>query len=137
MVVLCLLTNTPWPWPTPAGAASARGGVPHPERSGGRPQAGLFGQPILVGHHSERHARKDAERIENGMRKTVQMWQTARYWEQRAAGALHHAKYKALPGVRHRRIKGLEADKRKQERNKQEAEMWLKLWTECANEQDK
>ena len=23
-----------------------------------------FGQPILVGHHSERHARKDAERIE-------------------------------------------------------------------------
>ena len=96
-----------------------------------------FGQPILVGHHSERHARKDAERIENGMRKTVQMWQTARYWEQRAAGALHHAKYKALPGVRHRRIKGLEADKRKQERNKQEAEMWLKLWTECANERDK
>jgi hypothetical protein len=34
MAVLCLLTNTPWPWPTPAGAASARGGVPHPERSG-------------------------------------------------------------------------------------------------------
>jgi protein-L-isoaspartate O-methyltransferase len=96
-----------------------------------------LGQPILVGHHSERHARKDAERIQNGMRKTVQMWQTARYWEQRAAGALHHAKYKALPGVRHRRIKGLEADKRKQERNKQEAEMWLKLWTDCANEQDK
>jgi hypothetical protein len=31
----------------------------------------------------------------------------------------------------------LEADKRKQERNKQEAEMRLKLWTECANEQDK
>jgi hypothetical protein len=58
-----------------------------------------FGQPILVDHHSEGHARKDAERIENGMRKTVQMWQTARYWEQRAAGALHHAKYKALPGV--------------------------------------
>jgi Domain of unknown function (DUF3560) len=96
-----------------------------------------FGQPILVGHHSERHARKDAERIENGMRRTVQMWQTARYWEQRAAGALRHAKYKALPGVRHRRIKGLEADKRKQERNKQEAEMWLKPWTECAHEQDK
>src|SRR5437899_5181234 len=41
MAVLCLLTNTPWPWPTPAGAASARGGVPQPERSGGRTQAGL------------------------------------------------------------------------------------------------
>jgi uncharacterized small protein (DUF1192 family) len=26
-----------------------------------------LGQPILVGHHSERHARKDQERIHNGM----------------------------------------------------------------------
>jgi Domain of unknown function (DUF3560) len=33
-----------------------------------------LGQPILVGHHSERHARKDAERIENGMRRAVRMW---------------------------------------------------------------
>ena len=42
-----------------------------------------LGQPILIGHHSERHARKDAERIENGMRKTVKMWHTAKYWEDR------------------------------------------------------
>lgn len=27
-----------------------------------------LGQPILVGHHSERHARKDAETISNGVR---------------------------------------------------------------------
>src|ERR1700723_640844 len=72
-----------------------------------------LGQPILIGHHSERHARKDAERIENGMRKTVKMWHTAKYWEDRAKGALRHAKYKELPGVRHRRIKGLEADFRR------------------------
>ncbi len=95
-----------------------------------------FGQPILVGHHSERKARKDAERMENGMRRAVQMWETSEYWKQRAAGALRHAKYKELPAVRHRRIKGLEADKRKQERSKQEAEMWLKLWLECEAEQD-
>jgi phospholipid N-methyltransferase len=72
-----------------------------------------FGQPILIGHHSERHARKDAERIASGTRKTFQMWSTARYWEDRAAGAIRHAKYKELPGVRHRRIKGLEADLRR------------------------
>ncbi len=96
-----------------------------------------FGQPILVGHHSERHARKDAEKIENGMRKAVKMWETSGYWKSRAAGAIRHAKYKELPAVRARRIKGLEADKRKQERNKQEADMWLKLWTECEKEQDK
>lgn len=87
-----------------------------------------FGQPILVGHHSEKRARKDAERIENGMRKAVKLWETSKYWQQRAAGAIHHAKYKELPTVRARRIKGLEADKRKQERTKAEAEKFMQLW---------
>lgn len=87
-----------------------------------------FGQPILVGHHSERRARKDAEKIENGMRRAVKMWDTAQYWERRAAGALRHAKYKELPAVRHRRIKGLEADKRKQERTIAESEKYMKAW---------
>jgi len=72
-----------------------------------------MGQPILVGHHSERHARKDAERIENGMRKAVKMWETSQYWQERAKGAIRHAKYKELPSVRARRIKGLEAEIRK------------------------
>ena len=87
-----------------------------------------LGQPILVGHHSERHARKDAERIENGMRHAVKMWETSRYWEDRAAGALRHAKYKELPAVRHRRVKGLEADKRRHERDMADAEKFTKLW---------
>jgi len=73
-----------------------------------------FGQPILVGHHSERHARKDAEKIETGMRRAVKMWETAKYWESRAAGALRHAKYKESPEVRYRRIKTIEADIRAQ-----------------------
>lgn len=88
-----------------------------------------FGQPILIGHHSERHARKDAERIENGMRKAVKMWETAKYWKSRAAGAIAHAKYLERPDVRHRRIKTIEADKRKQERYKADAEKWLALWS--------
>ncbi len=88
-----------------------------------------MGQPILVGHHSEKHARRDAERIENGMRKAVRMWETSKYWTQRAAGAIAHAKYKERPDVRARRIKTLEAEARKIGRQKTEAEMWLKLWT--------
>lgn len=88
-----------------------------------------LGQPILVGHHSERHARKDAERIENGMRRAVSMWETSKYWKSRAAGAVHAAKYKERPDVRARRIKGLEADKRKRERNKKDAETFLKAWS--------
>ncbi len=87
-----------------------------------------LGQPILIGHHSERHARKDAERIENGMRKAVSMWKTSEYWERRAKGALDHAKYKELPGVRARRIKTLEAELRSHQRDKAKAQVCLDLW---------
>lgn len=87
-----------------------------------------LGQPILVGHHSERRALKDAERIENGMRRAVQMWETSEYWARRAAGALRNAKYKELPAVRHRRIKSIEADKRKAERELADAEKFLAAW---------
>lgn len=88
-----------------------------------------LGQPILVGHHSERHARKDAERIENGMRKAVKMWRTAQYWEDRARGAIRHAKYKERPDVRARRIKGLEAEVRKMEKSKAAGTSALRLWS--------
>lgn len=87
-----------------------------------------FGQPILVGHHSERHARKDAERITNGMRKAVKAFETAEYWKHRAAAAIRHAKYKERADVRARRIKTIEADKRKQERVIAEAQTHLKSW---------
>ena len=88
-----------------------------------------LGQPILVGHHSERHARRDAAKIENGMRKAVQMWETSKYWTDRAAGAIRHAKYKERPDVRARRIKTIEADKRKTERSKAKARACFDLWT--------
>jgi len=71
------------------------------------------GQPILVGHHSEKRARKDKERMDGAMRQAVRMWDTSEYWKRRAAGAKRHAKYKERPDVRARRIKTLEADKRK------------------------
>lgn len=90
-----------------------------------------FGQPILVGHHSEKHARKDAEKIHNGMGRAVKMWEQSQYWTARAAGAIHAAKYKERPDVRARRIKGLEADKRKQEKTKAESELFLKLWSKA------
>src|SRR5262249_29164644 len=90
-----------------------------------------LGQPILVGHHSERRARKDAERIENGMRRTVKMWECSQYWKDRAAGALRHAKYLELPSVRARRIKKLEAERRGQERTIARAKSNLKTWEAC------
>ena len=44
-----------------------------------------LGQPILVGHHSERRARRDQDRIEAGMRQTVEHTRTAVDMRQRAA----------------------------------------------------
>jgi hypothetical protein len=87
-----------------------------------------LGQPILVGHHSERHARKHAEQIQHGMRKSVTMWETSQYWLDRAKGALQHAKYKERPDVRARRIKGLEADLRKQQRSLKHAQTFKAAW---------
>ena len=92
-----------------------------------------LGQPIIVGHHSERRARRDADRIQNGMTKAISLWQTSQYWTMRAKGALHHAKYKELPGVRARRIKTIEADKRKHERTKAESEQLISTWENDGN----
>jgi hypothetical protein len=88
-----------------------------------------LGQPILVGHHSEKHARKDAERIDNGMRRAVKMWEESRYWKDRAQGAIRAVKYKERPDVRARRIKGIEADKRREERTRAEAEHVTRFWS--------
>lgn len=87
-----------------------------------------LGQPILVGHHSERHARRDAEKIQNGMRKAVNLFRTSQYWKDRAASAIGHAKYKELPAVRARRIKTIEAERRKMERAIQDSEQSLRAW---------
>lgn len=92
-----------------------------------------MGQPILVGHHSEKHARRDAERIENGMRKAVKMWETSKYWMQRAQGAIGNAKYKEEPAVRARRIKKIEADERKTAANVKAYESGKRFWTGGCN----
>jgi len=45
-----------------------------------------FGQPILIGHHSERHARADQQRITNGMRAGIEASAMAAHHDQKAAG---------------------------------------------------
>ncbi len=87
-----------------------------------------LGQPILVGHHSERRARKDAERIEAGMRKAIRAWETSEYWRRRAAGALRAAKYKERPDVRHRRIKRLESDLRREQKRVKQSTSFSAMW---------
>lgn len=45
-----------------------------------------FGQPILVGHHSERHHRADVNRVERGMDKAVAEMNKAEHYRNKAAG---------------------------------------------------
>lgn len=87
-----------------------------------------FGQPILVGHHSERKARSHAKKIDNGMKRVVTLFERAGYWEERAQASLKHAKYKERSDVRYRRIKKIEADLRKAEKNIVASEKFLTLW---------
>lgn len=88
-----------------------------------------FGQPILIGHHSEGRARRDAERIQNGMRRTVSLWKQSEYWQERARAALQHARYKESPAVRARRIRKLESEHRGHVRERGQAERSLGKWT--------
>jgi methylase of polypeptide subunit release factors len=89
-----------------------------------------FGQPILVGHHSERHARKDAEKIRRGMDKAVECWKASGYWKDRAAGALRLAMYKERPDVRARRLKGIESEFRKCDKTQVECRAAIKMWSQ-------
>lgn len=75
-----------------------------------------FGQPILVGHHSERRARRDIERMDAGMRRSVQEGDKANHWAGRAAAAGAYAEFRNAPGRTLRRIAKLEADLRRVER---------------------
>lgn len=52
----------------------------------------------------------------------------ARYWHDRIAGAIRLAAYKDKPDVITRRIKRLEADKRREQRTEKQSEDWIKLW---------
>lgn len=70
------------------------------------------GQPIQLGHHSERGHRKTLKRVDAAMQRAVSETEREAHWRGRVASAIAHAKYKERPDVIARRIKGLEADER-------------------------
>lgn len=76
-----------------------------------------FGQPILVGHHSEGRARRDQARIVNGMRagiehsdKAAEHARKAAEIERQAAHAIYSDDVDALERLRER-LEGLEAER--------------------------
>lgn len=75
------------------------------------------GQPILIGHHSERSARRDQKRMDSAMRKSIEEDKTAQDAARRANAVGSQAAYSARPRVTARRIKRLETDLRRVQRN--------------------
>lgn len=71
-----------------------------------------FGQPILVGHHSEGRARADIRRMDTGMRKGIDESRKADYYEHRAANAETYRESRENTGTTLRRIAKLEAEER-------------------------
>jgi ParB/RepB/Spo0J family partition protein len=80
-----------------------------------------FGQPILVGHHSEGRARRDAARIDTNMRKSFEERDRAGYWVNRAGAAENYAKHRKDPYRTLRRLERLRAELRQEERHHAEA----------------
>src|ERR1035441_924916 len=74
------------------------------------------GQPILVGHHSERRHRRDLERAENLRRKGSAEADKAEYLEQRAESAANYQQHRENVPTTLRRIAKLEAEEAKLQR---------------------
>jgi len=68
-----------------------------------------IGQPILVGHHSERKHRSDLKKIESGMRKSIELGDKAKKLQETADRYGAKAEGKENPRTIKNRIKGLEA----------------------------
>ena len=86
------------------------------------------GQPILIGHHSERKARKDQERSNNAMHNAVKANSTGNYWLYRATSLEHHVNRKQSDRTRANRIKTLLADLRDTQRTLNFAFKALRTW---------
>lgn len=74
-----------------------------------------FGQPILVGHHSEGRHRRDINRIERSMRKSIDEHDRAEYWQRRANAIANdrviHADDPEAADKLRAKIAGLEAER--------------------------
>lgn len=98
-------------------------------------QAFYMGQPILVGHHSERGARKTQERMHSAMTAAVKAEKAAGYWLGRASSAEHYASRKSDPRVCANRIKTLLAELRDFQRGINRAHAALAIWEEITTDE--
>jgi len=75
-----------------------------------------LGQPILIGHHSERGHRAALKRSDNAMRKSVEEGKIAADLDYRAKSSARHQAHKQTPGAMQRRVDRLRVEEHQLER---------------------
>jgi len=78
-------------------------------------------QPSAHGFQSERKAERAAARHDRQGTKAADQWSKAEYWQRRTAGVIQNALHKSSPEVRMGRIKTLEAELRKAQKEIEDA----------------
>lgn len=93
-------------------------------------------QPSAHGFQSERKAERAAARHDRQGDKATDQWSKAEYWQRRTAGVIEHALHKSSPGVRMGRIKTLEAELRKSQKEIEDAARHYRNMTKLAALED-
>ncbi len=89
-----------------------------------------FGQPILVGHHSEKRHRGAIKKAQAAATRSVRELDKVEYWKWRAKGVLRHATARYGPTTVFNRIKKYKTEIRKWEKENRpgsDTDTWLKL----------
>lgn len=86
------------------------------------------GQPILIGHHSERRARRDQEKLHSAMSCGVDAQRTAAFFRHRATAVERHVNTLNHDRTRARRVGRLKAELRRVQRTITEAYLCRSEW---------
>lgn len=95
----------------------------------------IDGQGVIVGHHSEKKARSAIKRMRSNYNKASDKRAEADYWQHRAKATVRYAQKLDQPDVRHRRIKSLEAEKRKTVKQLEMLELTVQAIRELSEDQ--
>lgn len=88
--------------------------------------------PSAFGHQNQQRAEKQAARHDKHRVKAVTQWSKAEYWQSRTEGVIAHALYRARPDVRRERIRKLESDLRKYEKEQKAEQEYYDKWVKIS-----
>lgn len=84
--------------------------------------------PQVFGHQNAARAQRQARRHDRHRSYACNQWSKAEYWQSRTEGVIRNALYKASPEVRRGRIKRLETEQRKHEKNRADYAARFAAW---------